>query len=92
MKAFGIVLIVFGLMAGASAASLNMQAEKAGKPQRERFLEGVGGALCSLTLVGGGTLLAWLGGRKPSEDGYRKPGKGREDDPRVKNPWDAGPG
>ena len=39
MKAVGIVLIVFGLFAAASTASLNMQAEKAGKPARERFLE-----------------------------------------------------
>lgn len=91
MKAIGIVLIVFGMLSGVSTASLNMKNEAQKMPQAERFGQAVGGALCSLTLVGGGVLLAWMAGRKPVEGGYRRPEKGRDDDPKAKNPWDSGP-
>jgi len=92
MKAVGILLIVFGLFAGAGAASMNMKNQAQGKPQAERLGEAIGGALCSLTLVVAGAILAWMSDRKPPEGGYRRPDTNREEDPRVKNPWDTGPG
>lgn len=92
MKALGILLIVFGLMAGAGAASMNMKNEAQRKPQAERLGEAIGGALCSLTLVVAGAFLAWKSDRKPPEGGYRRPDTKQGDDPRVKNPWDTGPG
>ena len=87
MKALGIVLIVFGVMAGASTASLNMQAEAKGAPQAERLGQAIGGSLCSLTLVIGGFFLARSGDKKSSGK-YRPPDTNKGDDPRVKNPWD----
>jgi hypothetical protein len=92
MKAIGILLIVFGLFAGAGAASMNMNNEAKNQPQAERLGEAIGGALCSLTLVVTGAILAWMSDRKPPGDGYRRPEAKQDDDPRVKNPWDTGPG
>jgi len=63
-SALGIVLIVFGVLAGASAASMNMNAEAQKLPPAERLGQAIGGALCSLTLVGGGFFLALSGGKK----------------------------
>ena len=86
MKALGIILIVFGVLAGASTASLNMQAEAKGAPPAERIGQAIGGALCSLTLVIGGFLLARSADQK-SSGRYRPPGTDGDDDPR-KDPRD----
>ena len=67
MKALGIVLIIFGVMAGASTASLNMQNEAKGMPPAQRLGQAIGGALCSLTLVGGGFLLARSADKKSTD-------------------------
>jgi hypothetical protein len=63
----GIVLIVMGVLAGASAASMNMKAETQKIPPAERLGQAIGGSLCSLTLVVGGFLLARSGDRKPKD-------------------------
>ena len=90
-QAAGVMLIVFGLLAGASTASLNVRAEKAGKPARERFFESVGGALCCLTLVVPGFILALAGGKK-SDGKYRPPPQphGQPDSGREPKPAEPG--
>jgi hypothetical protein len=72
MKSVGILLIALGMFAAAATASLSPQAEKAGKPARERFLESVGGALFCLVLVVPGVFLALAGGKK-CDGKYRPP-------------------
>ena len=62
-SALGIVLIVFGVLAGASAASMSMSPQAQKLSSAERLGQAIGGALCSLTLVGGGFLLARSGGK-----------------------------
>ena len=68
----GLALIAFGMLAGASAASVNMRNEKAGMPAAERFGEALGGACCSLSLAVPGFVLA-LSGRKKGDRKYRPP-------------------
>ena len=72
MKALGIVLIVFGVMAGVSTASLNMQNEAKGMPQAERLGQAIGGSLCSLTLVLGGFFLARASDKKSTDKRDRR--------------------
>lgn len=69
----GLALIAFGMLAGASAASVNMRNEKAGMPAAERFGEALGGACCSLSLAVPGFVLALSGGKKKGDGKYRPP-------------------
>jgi hypothetical protein len=80
VKALGIILIIFGMCAGVGAASTNMRNEAQGMPPDQRFGQAVGGALCSLTLVVGGVLLALRGDRKPADRRYRRPPETDHDD------------
>lgn len=89
-QAVGLALIVLAMMAGATTASLNMQAEKAGLPARERFLESVGGALCALSFAVPGFFLALAGGKK-GKGKYRPPSQPRQPDSgREPNPPQPG--
>jgi hypothetical protein len=65
MKAIGIVLIVFGVLAGASGVSMNMTPEAQRLPPAERLGQAVGGVLITLTLIGVGFLFVNLGDKKP---------------------------
>jgi hypothetical protein len=77
-KIVGLAMIVFGMMAGASTATLNLQNEKAGKPADQRFFESLGGACCSLALVVPGFILALSGGKKGDEKYRPSPRPDRE--------------
>ncbi len=81
-SALGILLIVFGVLAGASAASMNMKAEAQKLPPAERLGQAIGGMLCSLTLVGGGFILARAGSKKPKDrDQANGVGRSRSGEP-----------
>lgn len=70
----GLLLIAFGMMAGASTAAAFAQAKRHNVPERERFWQAVGGALCGLTCGGSGVLLVALGSRKPRGPRPRRSG------------------
>ena len=59
MKAVGIVLIAFGMLAAASTAATNAQAPA--RDPAQRLGNAIGGACCSFTLVGAGIALARSG-------------------------------
>lgn len=65
MKGVGILLIVFGLLAGASSAASSAAAKAQDVPGEQRFFNALGGALCSLVLIVPGVYLVVSSG-KPS--------------------------
>jgi hypothetical protein len=79
-SALGIVLIAFGILAGASAA-VNNQAEAKGLAPAERFGQAVGGALCSLTLVVAGAALVVSKPKHPAADKPRRAKSTKESGP-----------
>lgn len=88
----GLALIAFGMLAGASAATLNMKSEKAGKPAAERFGEALGGACCSLSLAVPGFVLALSGGKKKGDGKYRPSPRSNREPGADKGPDPAQPG
>lgn len=66
----GVALIAFGMLGGFSTAVLHMRMERAGVPTAERFGQTLGGALCVLTLVVPGFILALSRPQLRTRDGW----------------------
>ena len=60
----GIILIVVGMFAGASAAASYFTAEARRIPPEKQFVQTAGGAVCSLFVVALGISLTLSGGKK----------------------------
>jgi hypothetical protein len=74
MKAVGLVLIVIGLLAGASTGASGARPAQRGASDAEKFGTAIGGALFSLLCVIGGAALALSGQKKKKGDGsYQRP-------------------
>ena len=79
-QGLGIALLVLGVLAGMSAASMAMKAEAQRLPPAERVGQAIGGSLCSLTPIVGGFFLIRSGAKQTSQDIRRNPRRRPESD------------